>query len=97
MQPEFLLSPMARPIKSHSWDWDWSWRGSGISQNSVGTPDMIRTRSKSEAEISSLKDDALSPAAESSLFSSQMLDRRIHTAFSCCTSTSAYGEETWFE
>ena len=43
------------PTESHSWDSDWSWRGSGISQNSAGTPDMIRTRSKSEAEISSLK------------------------------------------
>ena len=57
------------PIESHSCDWNWSWSGSGsgISQNSVGTTNMmIRTRSKSEAEISSLKDDDLSPAAESS-------------------------------
>ena len=37
---------------------------------------MIRTRSKSEAEISSLKDDDLSPGAESSPVSPQKLDRR---------------------
>ena len=73
MQREFLLFSdcllWLAPIESHSWDWDWdwSWSGSGISRstrNSAGTPDsktsttgMIRTRSKSEAEISSLKDD----------------------------------------
>ena len=37
---------------------------------------MIRTRSQSEAEMSSLKDDDLSPAAESPPVSPQKLDRR---------------------
>ena len=36
---------------------------------------MIRTRSQSEAEMSSLKDDDLSPAAESPPVSPQKLDR----------------------
>ena len=69
VQREFLLFSdcllWLAPIESHSWDWDWSWSGSGISQNSAGTTDskasttdMIRTRNKSEAEISSLKDDS---------------------------------------
>ena len=50
---------------------------------------MIRTRSQSEAEMSSLKDDDLSPAAESPPVSPQ-----AQIAFSCCTSTSAeYGEK----
>jgi FYVE, RhoGEF and PH domain containing 5/6 len=64
------------PIESHSWDWDWSWSSSrsGISQNLVGTIDMIRTGTKSEAEI--LKDEDLSPAAEPSPVSPQKLDRR---------------------
>ena len=81
MQREFLLFSdclmWLAPIESHSWDWDWSWSGSGsgISQNSAGTTvsktstiDMMRTRSKSEAEISSLKDDNddLGSAADSS-------------------------------
>ena len=77
VQREFLLFSdcllWLAPIESHSWDWDWSWSGSGISQNSAGTTDfktsttdMIRTGSKSEAQISSLKDDDLGPAADSS-------------------------------
>ena len=87
IQREFLLFSdcllWLAPIESHSWDWDWDWSWSGISQNSAGTTDskisatdMIRTRSKSEAEISSLKDDDLSPGAESSPVSTQKLDRR---------------------
>ena len=52
------------PLESHSWDWDWSWSDSSISRNSVG----ITTRSKSEAKISSLKDDDLSLATESTQF-----------------------------
>ena len=84
MQREFLLFSDSllwlAPIKSHSRDWDWS--RSGISQNSASTTnskitpaEMIRTRSKSEAEISSLKDDDLSPGAESFPVSPQKLDR----------------------
>ena len=58
---------------ANSWDWDWSWSGNGSggighsAQNSpaaaesktsiIEAPPMIRTRSKSEAEISSLKSD----------------------------------------
>jgi FYVE, RhoGEF and PH domain containing 5/6 len=89
MQREFLLFSdcllWLSPIESHSWDWDWSWSGSGsgISQNSAGTTDfktsatdMIRTRSKSEAEISTLKDDVLGPATDSSPVSPQKSDRR---------------------
>ena len=78
------------PIESHSWDWDWDWSwsgsGSGISQstqNSAGTTesktsttDMMRTRSKSEAEISSLKDDDLGSVVSSSPVSPQKSDRR---------------------
>ena len=85
MQREFLLFSDSllwlAPIESHSRDRDWGW--SGISQNSASTTnskitaaDMIRTKSKSEAEISSLKDDDLSPGAESSPVSPQKLDRR---------------------
>ena len=61
MQREFLLFSdcllLLAPVEFHSWDWDWSWSGSGsgIGRNSVGTTDMICTRNKSEAEISSLK------------------------------------------
>ena len=86
MQREFLLFSdcllWLAPIESHSWDWDWSWSGSGISQNSAGISDfktstnMIRTRSKSEAEISSLKDDDLGSATESPPVSPQKSDRR---------------------
>ena len=89
MQREFLLFSdcllWLAPIESHSWDWDWSWSGSGTSQstqNSAGTTDsrtsttdMMRTRSKSEAEISSLKDDLGSDAGSSSV-SPQKSDRR---------------------
>ena len=83
MQREFLLFSdcllWLAPIESHSWDWSWSGSGTSHStQNSAGTTDsktsttgMIRTRSKSEAEISSLKDDLGS--AESS---PQKSDRR---------------------
>ena len=85
MQREFLLFSDSllwlAPIESHSRDWDWGW--SGISQNSASTTDskltaadMIRTRSKSEAEISSLNDDDLSLGVESSPVSPQKLDRR---------------------
>jgi FYVE/RhoGEF/PH domain-containing protein 5/6 len=88
VQREFLLFSdcllWLAPIESYSWDWDWSWSGSGISQNSVGTTDsktstidMIRTRSKSEAEISSLRDDDLGLASDSSPVSPpQKSDRR---------------------
>ena len=90
MQREFLLFSdcllWLAPIETHSWDWDWSWSGSGsgISQNSVGTTDsktsattdMIRTRSKSEAEISSLKDDDLGTATDLSQVYPRKLDRR---------------------
>ena len=85
MQREFLLFSdcllWLAPLESHSWDWDWSWSdsGSGISRNSVG----ITTRNKSEAEISSLKDDDLSLAAESSPVSLQMLDRGKLQQFGC--------------
>lgn len=85
VQREFLLFSdcllWLAPIESHSWDWDWSWSGSGISQNSAGTTDskasttdMIRTRNKSEAEISSLKDD--SGSVDSPSVSPQKSDRR---------------------
>ena len=49
------------------------WWRSGINQKSVGP---IRTGSRNEAEISLLKDEDLSPAAESSPFSPQKLDTR---------------------
>ena len=42
----------------------WSGSGSGVSRNLVSTTDIICTRSKSEAERSSLKDDDLNSAAE---------------------------------
>ena len=75
------------PLEFHSWDWDWSW--SGISRNSVG----ITTSNKSEAEISSLKYDDLSPAAESSPVLLQKLDRRKSQQFGvslrdCCCCSS---------
>ena len=92
MQREFLLFSdcllWLAPIESHSWDWDWSWSGSGSgisqsTQNSAGTTDsktsatdMMRTRSKSEAEISSLKDDLGSVEMDSSPVSPQKSDRR---------------------
>ena len=76
---------------AHSWDWDWSWSGSGSggishsTQNSPSASDskmstteavsMIRTRSKSEAEISSLKDD-LGSAADSTPVTPHKSDRR---------------------
>ena len=77
MQRELLLIShclLWARIESRSWDWDWSWSdsGSGISRSSVS----ITTRNKSEAEISSLKDDDLSLAAESSPVSLQKLDER---------------------
>ena len=80
---------------AHSWDWDWSWSGSGSSgishstQNSpvasgykTSTPEavpMMRTRSKSEAEISSLKDE-LGSAVDSSPHKSDRRKSHYHAA-----------------
>ena len=88
VQREFLLFSdcllWLAPIES--WDWDWSWSGSGISQStqySVGITDfktsaidMIRTGSKSEADISSLKEDDLGTTADISSVTPQKSDRR---------------------
>ena len=95
MQCEFLLFSDCLlwlvPLESHSLDWDWSWSGSGsgISRNSVG----ITTRSKSEAEILSLKDDDLSLAAESSPVSLQKLDRRKSQQFGVSLSRNGKGRK----
>ena len=77
--------------------------GIGFGSGSVATSvksrlGPIRTGSRNEAEISLLKDEVLSPAAESSPVSPQKLDNLAQIEIACCTSIPAeYGEEIRFE
>lgn len=83
------LAPVESSAHSWDWDWSWSGSGSGgisnhsaqsslaATESKISTTEavpMIRTRSKSEAEISTLKDDLNS--ANSSPVTPQKSDRR---------------------